>query len=556
MLMMIAVAAMPHINPLTPRINSDLLAFLGLGLFGCATHWHLPREHQQFGFNGLSLLCGFWLLLAALQYGLQLHESYFSHFLVSISYLAAVILLTAWVGMWVQAGKGAALAQLLMGVLVIAGIITALAIVLQMLGWQGVLSPWLQKSASYPRHGGFMGQPNLSATLMNCAIVSLVFLFPAQAQKAAAPSAWRCAILGLLLWAIVGTSSRTGYIEILALAGLLMLVRKRFEVSWVWLALPLWLLLMLGLGELMASHQVVSSQLVGDSSQAVGASSAHRLRIWRDIWTMIQSAPWLGVGWHQLQVREVLMPGISEPVDHAHNVFLQIQVELGVLGSLGLLAFLAHVWLRVKPWQCQRPHEWVMLAVAMMLGMHSMLEYPLWHALFLFLLAFAMALLPGFERHFHMRPRLSGGLGVALLALTVWVYADHRHSLDAYENFSRDSSKQAFVQANQRVWWNRILFDSIFMINSPVNDDNKAMIRRIAVENANIYSQVHFPNVPLLKVMVLDGETAIANHLAWRLCRTFPEATWADVARHMASIPDPRYQQWMAQLPDMKNCKA
>ena len=56
--------------------------------------------------------------------------------------------------------------------------------------------------------------------------------------------------------------------------------------------------------------------------------------------------------------------------------------------------------------------------------------------------------------------------------------------------------------------------------------------------------------------MVLDGETAIANHLAWRLCRTFPEATWADVARHMASIPDPRYQQWMAQLPDMKNCKA
>ena len=137
----------------------------------------------------------------------------------------------------------------------------------------------------------------------------------------------------------------------------------------------------------------------------------------------------------------------------------------------------------------------------------------------------------------------------------MWVYADHRHSLDAYENFSRDSSKQAFVQANQRVWWNRILFDSIFMINSPVNDDNKAMIRRIAVENANIYSQVHFPNVPLLKVMVLDGETAIANHLAWRLCRTFPEATWADVARHMASIPDPRYQQWMAQLPDMKNCK-
>ena len=70
--MMISVAAMPCINPLTPRIHFDLLAFLGLGLFGCATHGHLPREHQQFGFNGMCLLCGFGWWLAALQCGLQL----------------------------------------------------------------------------------------------------------------------------------------------------------------------------------------------------------------------------------------------------------------------------------------------------------------------------------------------------------------------------------------------------------------------------------------------------------------------------------------------------
>jgi hypothetical protein len=69
--LMISVAAMPMINPITPRLNSDLLAFLGLGLFGWVTHWSLPHENRRFGFNGLSLLCGFWLVLA---WGVQLNS--------------------------------------------------------------------------------------------------------------------------------------------------------------------------------------------------------------------------------------------------------------------------------------------------------------------------------------------------------------------------------------------------------------------------------------------------------------------------------------------------
>jgi len=546
---------MPFINPLTPRINSDLFAFMGLALFGWFTHVALERQHQAFVFNGLSLLSGFWFLLACVQFIVHINSGYFSSFLISTSYLVALMLLTAWVGMWVQAQRAGELARAVMLAVWLAGMVAALAIGLQMLGWQDALSPWLQRSSSFPRNGGFLSQPNLSASLMSCAMLCLVFLFPPTPNKAAAPKLWRCLSLALLLLAMHGTSSRSGYIEVLALGGLLAFFRQRFDIHWVWVALPLWLLLALGLGEWMSAHQWINAQMVGDSMDAVSNSSAHRLRIWKDIGLMVQSAPWLGVGWHQLQVREVLMPGIVEPVDHAHNLFLQIQVELGVLGSLGLLAFLGHVLFKIKPWQTLHSYQVVMMGVAMVLGMHSMLEYPLWHAVFLFLFGFAMALLTGFERRLEIPPWSMKAAAVAMMVLTVWVYADHRQAFNAYRNFANDKSKEALIAANERVWWNRMLFDSIFMINTPVNAQTLSLIRPIALENANIYSQTLFPNLPLLKVMVLDGKPEVANQLAWRICRHFPADLWPAIAKHMAEEAEPRYRAWVAQLPSMQHCK-
>ena len=264
-LLLFVTASMPYINPLTPRINSDLFAFMGLALFGGFTHSALEREHQVFGLNGLSLLCVFWLMLAGVQYMLNINGSYFSSFLISISYLVAVILLTAWVGMWVQAQRAAELARAVMLAVWLAGMVAALAIGLQMLGWQDALSPWLQRSLSFPRNGGFLSQPNLSASLMACAMLCLVFLFPQTANKAARPSWWRWVSLGLLLLAMHGTSSRTGYIEVVALGGLLAFFRKRFDVHWVWVALPIWLLLVLGLGEWFSAKQWINAQMVGDS---------------------------------------------------------------------------------------------------------------------------------------------------------------------------------------------------------------------------------------------------------------------------------------------------
>jgi len=550
------VSALPFINPLTPRLNSDFFAFIGLGLFGLATYIYLPRQATDFSLTSLSLLCGGWWILALVQYIAGINTTYFSYLLVSTSYLLAVVLLCAWVKMWVRAGQGRLLAQSFMGVVLTAGLLQAASIWLQMFQLEDLLSPWLNKSASFPRQGGFLSQPNLCASLIVSAIVSLVFLQPEQGQHSARPKPWRLFAMGFMMLAVYATSSRTGYLEVFLVSAMLALVRQRLKISWVWVALVVWQILAIGLGEVLASLGLMSGQLLEDSRKAVEASSNHRLRILNDVWVVIQQYPLMGVGWRQLQVTQVLTPGVNEPVDHAHNIVAQIQVELGVLGTLSLLGF-AGFWLfKKKPWLEANGAELAMVCVVMVLGLHSLLEYPLWHAMFLFLFGFAFSLLPEETYPVRLPLWLVKGLGLVLVFCAAWFYIDHHKSLSAYERFSQNQSKEELVANNKTVWWNRLLFESIFMINTPVNDNTRPVLRSIAKENANVYSQTIFINLPLLKIKIQDGETEVANQLGKRMCLNLSDEKWKEVQIHLRSLQDPRFNTWLEQLPpDTLKCR-
>jgi O-antigen ligase len=550
------VSVLPFINALTPRLNSDFFAFTGLGLFGLATYIYLPRQATDFSLTSLSILCGGWWILAFVQYIAGINTTYFSYLLVSTSYLLAAVLLCAWVKMWVRAGQGRLLAQSFMAVLLIAGLLQAASIWLQMFQLESWLNPWLNKSASFPRQGGFLSQPNLCASLMVGAIVSLVFLHPEEGQHSARPQPWRLFAMGFMMLAVYATSSRTGYLELLLVSGLLALVRQRLNISWVWVALIVWQLTAIGVGEVLASYGLMSGQLLDDSRKAVEASGSHRLRILSDVWLVIQQHPLMGVGWRQLQVAEVLTPGIMEPVDHAHNLFAQIQVELGILGTLSLLGFAAYWLFKKRPWQNANGPELAMVCIVMILGLHSMLEYPLWHAVFLFVFVFAFSLLP--EDTYSVRlPLLSFKvLAAVLLVCVAWFYVDHRKALTAYERYSQNRSEQELIAANKTVWWNQLIFESILSLDTPVNDQTREVIGRIAKENANIFSQSLFLNLPLLKVKILEGETAVANQLAIRNCMNFPKESWAAVQAHLMELNEPRYLTWLAQLPaNVRQCK-
>ena len=549
-------SCLPIINLVTPRLNSDLMAFFGLGLFGMVTCFFLPREATRFSLTSLGMLCGGWLMLACVQYIAGINTTYFSYFLVSTSYLVAVVLLSAWVKMWVQAGQGRLLADTVMTGVLIAGLLQAASIWLQMLQLEEWLSPWLNRSASFPRQGGFLSQPNLCASLMVSAMVCLVFLKPEEGAQSARPAPWRLVAMAFMMLAVYATSSRTGYLEVLMVSGLLALVRHRLKISWVWVALIVWQFLAIGLGEVLASLGLIYGQLLEDSRKAVEASGNHRIRILSDAWLLIQQHPWMGVGWRQLQVTQVLTPDINEPVDHAHNLVAQIQVELGILGSLSLLGFAAYWLFKKKPWLQANGAELAMVCVVMVLGLHSLLEYPLWHAVFLFLFVIALSLLPEETYPVRLPLWLVKGVGMLLLFCTAWFYIDHSKAISAYERFNQNQSSEELIAANKTVWWNRLLFESIFMVNTPVTDDTRPVLRSIAKENANVFSQTIFINLPLLKVKIQDGETEVANQLGKRICLNVSDENWTAVQIHLRSLQDPRFNTWLDQLPpDTLNCK-
>src|SRR5207249_11581336 len=67
---------------------------------------------------------------------------------------------------------------------------------------------------------------------------------------------------------------------------------------------------------------------------------------------------------------------------HSHNLFLQLLAETGIAG-LSCVAIPLVSWFWRMPWRSLTPDRCWMIGVLAVIGLHSMVEFPLWHANFL-----------------------------------------------------------------------------------------------------------------------------------------------------------------------------
>jgi hypothetical protein len=251
---------------------------------------------------------------------------------------------------------------------------------------------WIAASGLPGRAVGNLRQPNhLSSLLLWSAIAVVACVDMRRLSRTAA-----ALLMALLVFAVVLTASRTGLVGV-ALLALWGLVDRRLAPSTRWLLVATPVLYAASWLAMSAWADAATHTFGGQQRLAEPDLSASRFGIWSNTLALIRAHPWAGVGFGEFNFAWSLTPFPGRPVaffDHTHNLLLQLAVELGVPMAallMGLLLFgLWRAWRRAARAEGDVSTAGrCALAMLVLIGLHSLLEYPLWYSYFLLPAAWA-----------------------------------------------------------------------------------------------------------------------------------------------------------------------
>lgn len=404
-----------HQYPLTTFYQewwSALLGVLALGLLVSRDYWQRPQIPR------IAQLPVALIALVMLQWGMGM-IAYPDQALLYMLYLllAAMLML---LGARLRECFGMERLAVVLALCLLAGAeASALIGVLQHFRWRTPLDTVVVVKVASSVFGN-LAQPNHFANYIALGMASLGLLFQRRLLKAR-----YVVLLALpLLFVMTLSGSRSSWLYLLMMSGL----------AWWWARsdasqhplLRYSLLLLAGFGVM---HLVVQLPFMAGAGSSIDtmqrllgedASGGIRLYLWREAGLMFVQSPWLGVGfgqfaWHHFQLLPVLQqPGIQGLYNNAHNLVFQVAAEAGLAGLGALLVPLA-LWLygqRQAPLDASR---WWGCAALGVLGIHSLLEYPLWYAYFIVVAALLLGMLD--ETRYRLELHGVGRLSVAATVL-------------------------------------------------------------------------------------------------------------------------------------------
>jgi putative inorganic carbon (HCO3(-)) transporter len=173
--------------------------------------------------------------------------------------------------------------------------------------------------------------------LLPLPLAVLLFDHPASPAWYRATAVITLVIMGVIL--LLAQSRSAWFAFVVALAVVLMVRWRRLMVPALVAAVIVMLLIVLNAP---LRDQIVSSFAGG--SQISGLDQ--RIEIWTRGWYMVQDFMFTGIGMGSFQqVTELLYPLIITPasIPHAHNLFLQVAVDLGIPGLIAWFGILMNV---------------------------------------------------------------------------------------------------------------------------------------------------------------------------------------------------------------------
>lgn len=251
----------------------------------------------------------------------------------------------------------------------------------------GEFENWIIRPASLRRPGANLGQPNHLAVLLLYGGASLAYL-----RRVSRVSARMAGFLGLiLLTGLAVTESRSGILGLVLLSVWWWWSRPSRRTAFVAAAtLAGFLALVLVWPQF---HQLVEQD--GGGIAHYNTNPVGRLVLWPQLWQAVLLKPWGGWGLHNVsEAHNAVVDAypVSEPFTYAHNVLLDMAIGMGLPLTL-LFSILAAVWLWRRLKAREDPASWYALALTLVLGWHSMLEYPYAYAYLLFPVLFMVGVL-------------------------------------------------------------------------------------------------------------------------------------------------------------------
>lgn len=328
----------------------------------------------------------------------------------------------------------------------VAALVSAGMETIQILGWD-----WRPFVMYIPTQGvsgirpfANIAQPNQLALLLCFGLASIWWL--RQQRKLHGVVALLFSVL--LIWGLALTQSRIAWI-ILPLFGLMagsgFVGRQRESIIAISGLIVLYALLVFNLPHI--------SNWIGFSSgsviERIGGRS-ERTILAQQALAMIVSHPWAGVGWFGFGPAQVDIGGQFTPTiyaEHSHNLVLNFAAELGVPFALLFFGALA-IWLWrsfSKREMRDLPEIGFFLLFFVAVGVHSMVEFPLWYA-FVMIPLFVLAGL-AHRMAWQTEPaNLSASLmqrGAILgLLFSAFVVFDYHRVVDGFAEFRKTSDYQ------------------------------------------------------------------------------------------------------------------
>jgi O-antigen ligase len=326
-------------------------------------------------------------------------------------------------------------------------VVNALISIVQAHGLLPAVQAWMLPVVNGRAYGN-LGQANHLADYLALGLASVGYLGATGRLRAVALAAAGTP----MLYAMSLTGSRSSWLYLAALLVAAGVGSRRMDAT---SGRRLLVAAAAALGVFVAVQIVLAAGVTALGTEAVttvqrlpvqAPGGEERWTIWSGAWRIFLEAPWIGAGFGRFAARFFeIAPALDPPLPpiathNAHNLLLQLGAELGVPGVAFLIGGAVLWWLGARRGD-PSPERWWLLSVLAVIGIHSLLEYPLWYAYFLGIASIVLG--ASDQARLELRRARLVSLGaVAALALgwfaCVTVMSDYRVLRD-FQVFRRSS---------------------------------------------------------------------------------------------------------------------